>query len=145
LVFDIGLFDFTANAISKKFEPFLKSKDTFCDEVNSFINPAMEPMSPTIIEDDISMGIELAETALISKPSPAHDESEDRQTRPSKRPAPTSKPEVDPLPLAVKRQKQLDSTGENQQADKAFLEIVKKEYLIREGIYQYIMLCALRV
>jgi hypothetical protein len=94
-------------------------------------------VSPTvtqIIEDDL-MGIDLAETTLISKEktSPAN-KPKNQQTRPAKRPAEISKPEVDPLPLAVKRQKQLDSSDdEKQQADKAFLEIVKNEYLIREG------------
>ncbi len=141
LVFNIGLFDFTANTVSKKFEPFVKSNDTFCDEVNRSIKPnarGIKPVSPTvtqIIDDDL-MGIDLAETTLISKEktSPAN-EPKNQQTRPAKRPAEISKPEVDPLPLAVKRQKQLDSSDdEKQQADKAFLEIVKNEYLIREGI-----------
>ena len=98
-------------------------------------------MSPTvtqIIEDDL-MGIDLAETTLISKEktSPAN-KPKNQQTRPAKRPAEISKPEVDPFPLAVKRQKQLDSSDdEKQQADKAFLEIVKNEYLIGEGIVHF--------
>ena len=140
MVFNTGIFDFTANAVSKKVEPFVKSNDTFCVEVNRFINPnakGIKPVSPTvtqIIEDDL-MGIDLAETALLSKEktSPAN-EPKNQQTRTAKRPAVISKPEVDSLPLVVKRQKQLDSSGdEKQQADKAFLEIVKNEYLIREG------------
>ena len=98
-------------------------------------------MSPTvtqIIEDDL-MGIDLAETTLISKEktSPANKPKK-QQTRPAKRPAEISEPEVDPFLLAVKRQKQLDSSDdEKQQADKAFLEIVKNEYLIGEGIVHF--------
>jgi hypothetical protein len=41
LVFNIGLFDFTANTVSKKFEPFVKSNDTFCDEVNGVSSSQM--------------------------------------------------------------------------------------------------------
>ena len=48
--------------------------------------------------------------------------------------------EVDPLPPAVKKhvQKQSDSGGKDKEhADKEFLELVRNEYLIREGKYDF--------
>ena len=88
--------------------------------MDSYVNKTTKPIVTNVIHDD-EIDIDLAETASVSIQSKELSKRSDRQ-RPAKRPATKVKPQVDPLPAAVKKHKQSNSaTEENEHADKDFI------------------------
>ena len=115
----------------------MKSKEAFCEEVGRYIKGIEQDqaLNTLIIDNDSThTGIELAETCAET------GVLNHEQPRSAKRPSSNNndRPEVDPLPPAVKKQKQSDSGGKDKEhADKEFLQLVTNEYLIREGKYDF--------
>ena len=138
LAYDISHFDYTANAESRKFEPFVKSTKDFCKYLNKLIaGGEKEPLCGTVSsisdqeldEDWSSDSILVTESAAVCDSD--RTEWKDGTPLPKKRSAPKELPEVDPLPSKLKKGKNEVSTKED---DNTFLDIIKKEYLIREGM-----------
>lgn len=124
MAFDIFKFDFTANEFSGRFEPFVTSSENFSLRVLSAIRgEEKEPLphletSESLIHDPDELSYILVENSFREEPSTSI-------TAPIKR---------QPLPLEIKKSKKEVTSVNEQDADKDFLAVVRKEYLIREGM-----------
>jgi hypothetical protein len=129
LAFDICGFDYTASVISHRFEPFVVSTEKFSLEVRN----AIKGLEKRSLPDDVGSSHALMHENDVSGTTLVNENLS--RERPAKRPANHVPTEVDPLPAELKKQKKEEYIEYDE--DKGFLDMVKKNYLIREGMRKY--------
>ena len=142
--FNICLFDFTANEISRQFEPYVKSTERFAkyftDDHRTVANTSagvsddlventMFETTCTSFAEELNMEeIETERSQQSEQQSTSYDE------RPSKRSVPKEIPEVDPLPSKISKQNNRDTPESPVENDKDFLETIKSRFLLHKGL-----------
>lgn len=141
MVFNLSLFDFTANDVSRSSEPFITSNRAFAERFDDLRKGKKRDMLVANDEDlEMSNG---PETEMLVHPQASSETAlngDDTSPEPAiKRPVSSSSTpsEVESVPAFVKKRKQELAVKES--TDNEFQEVVRKTYLIREGKRFYAM------
>ena len=130
LLFNLSLFDFTANELSRSLEPFVKSTTEFSKRFEDAIKGKGKDIL-VVSGDDI----EIPQLVAPGTETPASDTQSCNGTAlnisQNKRVSSCSPPEVEPTPAFVKKLKQDVSVKES--SDSEFQKVIREKYLIREG------------
>ena len=132
LLFNLSLFDFTANELSRSLEPFVKSTTEFSKRFEDAIKGKGKDIL-VVSGDDI----EIPQLVVPGTETPASDTQScngtalniSRNKRPSS--SSCSPLEVEPTPAFVKKLKQDVSVKES--SDSEFQKVIREKYLIQEG------------